>query len=182
VGLTSADKAAGIASSATEAIPKLIGQRQKERQFLLYRRDYFHWFHCVPYSALGSACRGVNLSSIAVLQIFCVLLPEHRCVRLNCTESLLDSQLANQGKLAGFSIGCAPSALTPVFGPGFVATHLERSYRPMDFIERIFHIAPDYRSGALETTLLLASLAIPVVLAVLRASRLRRPFVDRLRG
>lgn len=52
----------------------------------------------------------------------------------------------------------------------------------MDFIERIFHFAPDYGSGALETTLLFASLAIPVVLAVLRASRLRRPFVDRLQG
>jgi hypothetical protein len=50
----------------------------------------------------------------------------------------------------------------------------------MDFIERIFHIAPDQGSGALETTLLFATLALPVVLAALRAGRL--PFVNRLRG
>ena len=52
----------------------------------------------------------------------------------------------------------------------------------MDFIERIFHIAPDNGSGALETTLLFATLAIPVILAVLRASPLRLPFLNRLRG
>jgi hypothetical protein len=52
----------------------------------------------------------------------------------------------------------------------------------MDFIERIFHIAPDYGSGALEATLLLASLAIPFALAVVRASRTRRAFANRLRG
>jgi len=52
----------------------------------------------------------------------------------------------------------------------------------MDFIERIFHIAPDYGSGALEATMLLASLAIPFALAVLRLSRTRRPFADRFRG
>lgn len=52
----------------------------------------------------------------------------------------------------------------------------------MDFIERIFHIAPDHGSGVLETTLLLASLAIPFALAVLRASRTLRVLVNRLWG
>jgi len=52
----------------------------------------------------------------------------------------------------------------------------------MDFIERMFHIAPDYGSGALEAAILLASLVVPFALAVLRAGRLRRPFADRFRG
>ena len=52
----------------------------------------------------------------------------------------------------------------------------------MDFIERIFHIAPDYGSGALEAAIVLATLAIPLALAVLRTSRTRRPLAGRFRG
>ena len=52
----------------------------------------------------------------------------------------------------------------------------------MDFIERIFHIAPDYGSGALEAAIVLATLAIPFALAVLRASRTQRPLAGRFRG
>ena len=43
----------------------------------------------------------------------------------------------------------------------------------MDFIERIFHLAPDNGSGVLEAAILVAALMIPIAFAILRLSRKR---------
>ena len=43
----------------------------------------------------------------------------------------------------------------------------------MDFIERIFHLAPDKGSGVLEAMILVALLAIPIVFLQLRRERAR---------
>jgi hypothetical protein len=38
----------------------------------------------------------------------------------------------------------------------------------MNFIEQIFHVSPDNGTGALEVTILIVLLIVPVVFAVLR--------------
>lgn len=43
----------------------------------------------------------------------------------------------------------------------------------MDFIERIFHLAPDNGSGLLEAAILVAALVIPLAFAMLRTFRKR---------
>jgi hypothetical protein len=43
----------------------------------------------------------------------------------------------------------------------------------MDFIERIFHLAPDNGSGVLEAVILVAGLVIPIAIAIIRNSRKR---------
>ena len=40
----------------------------------------------------------------------------------------------------------------------------------MDFIERIFHLSPDYGDGTLETLIVLAIVAVPIVVRALRIS------------
>ena len=45
----------------------------------------------------------------------------------------------------------------------------------MDFIERIFHLAPDGGNGLLELSLVLAVLGAPILFVVLRSFRRRRP-------
>lgn len=44
----------------------------------------------------------------------------------------------------------------------------------MDFIERIFHISPDHGSGALELTILLILVVIPIGVAAFRSAMRRR--------
>ena len=44
----------------------------------------------------------------------------------------------------------------------------------MDFIERIFHVAPDGGSGILEFALMFVLLICPVCLAIIRKKRVRR--------
>jgi hypothetical protein len=39
---------------------------------------------------------------------------------------------------------------------------------PMDFIERLFHVAPDHGNGTLEVFILSAILAVPLAYAALR--------------
>jgi hypothetical protein len=40
----------------------------------------------------------------------------------------------------------------------------------MDFIERIFHLTPDHGDGTLETLIVLAVVAVPIVVRALRIS------------
>jgi hypothetical protein len=51
----------------------------------------------------------------------------------------------------------------------------------MDFIERIFHLSPDGGTGSLELAILLAVIAIPVTIVLLRRRRLdERTWLRRL--
>lgn len=49
----------------------------------------------------------------------------------------------------------------------------------MDFIERIFHIAPDGGSGLLELIIMLTVVAVPLVVAALRNQRAWRLSLSR---
>jgi hypothetical protein len=43
----------------------------------------------------------------------------------------------------------------------------------MDFLERIFHVAPDGGTGSLELAILFVLLAFPIAVALLRRKRTR---------
>jgi hypothetical protein len=44
----------------------------------------------------------------------------------------------------------------------------------MNFVEQIFHFSPDNGTGALEATILIVLLMVPMVFAVLRMRRLSK--------
>jgi hypothetical protein len=45
----------------------------------------------------------------------------------------------------------------------------------VDFIERIFHVAPDGGTGSLELAILLVLVIFPLVVLMFRKNRARRP-------
>jgi hypothetical protein len=60
-------------------------------------------------------------------------------------------------------------------GPRLCAVALRYKEENVDFIERIFHFAPDGGTGSLELAILLVLVIFPLAVLMFRKNRARRP-------